>query len=82
MKDAAIDSGCLWPRNKSSLHARNDSTVFMAGLRCHIRRLYLNSADEFRTREIAVPVGAKIHGSGAAEETAVVRTETVWPSGV
>ncbi|KAL0813777.1 hypothetical protein Bca101_070220 [Brassica carinata] len=21
MKDAAIDSGCLWPRNKSSLHA-------------------------------------------------------------
>ncbi|WZZ66355.1 hypothetical protein YC2023_077725 [Brassica napus] len=51
-------------------------------LRCHVHRLYLNSADEFRTREIAVQVGAKIHGSGAAEETAVVRTETVWPSGV
>ncbi|KAF3611066.1 hypothetical protein DY000_02045828 [Brassica cretica] len=36
----------------------------------------------FLEAEIAVPVGAKIHGSGAAEETAVVRTETVWPSGV
>ncbi|KAH0928948.1 hypothetical protein HID58_014675 [Brassica napus] len=45
-------------------------------LRCHVRRSYLNSADEFRTREIAIAVGAKIHGSGAAEETAVVRTET------
>ena len=118
MKDAAIDSGCLWPRNKSSLHApqrfnrlygwaalpHSSSLSQFSGWVSNQRldhqwrdwndfqRLRRNcrykgfeggfQATLFLEAEIAVPVGAKIHGSGAAEETAVVRTETVWPSGV
>ncbi|KAG2292035.1 hypothetical protein Bca52824_038704 [Brassica carinata] len=87
MKDAAIDSGYLWARNKSSLHALQRFNhlygwVFVCVgtfvVLISIQRMSFEpEASLFLEAEIAVAVGAKIHGSGAVEETTVVRTETV-----